>query len=68
MTHPYGDIRQHKVERSRVPHIAKGYAAGGAVHDDVTADTKLVKKMVKPTALKMEGGVAKARADRSCAA
>ena len=64
MGHPFANIRQHDVERSRVGSICKGYATGGAVHDDVAADTKLVKKMVKPAALKMDGGVAKARMDR----
>lgn len=64
MAYQFANIRGNEVAKSRVPHIARGYATGGAVHDDVAADTKLVKKMVKPAALKMEGGVAKARADR----
>lgn len=31
MSHPFASVRQPKVERSRVGHITKGYATGGAV-------------------------------------
>lgn len=64
MTHPYGDIRQHKVERSRVPAITRGYAAGGAVVSEAPVARKTGGRTGKSLALKMEGGVAKMRADR----
>ena len=64
--HPHHAHRQHKVQHSRVAHITKGYASGGAVHDDAAEDAKMIKRMVKPKALKgrMHGGQVKARADR----
>src|SRR5436190_590876 len=31
MAHPYNSVRQPIIERSRVGHITKGYASGGAV-------------------------------------
>ena len=37
MPHPHADIRQNKVEHSRVAHITRGYATGGAVKSDATA-------------------------------
>lgn len=65
MTHPHAEHRQHKVERRRVKSMLKGYAAGGAVsHDDEAEDKALVKKLVKPRAMKMDGGAVKHRADR----
>lgn len=64
MSHPMQEHRQHKVERSRVGHIAHGYASGGGVHSDQAADAKLIKRMVKKPALKMHGHEAKPRADR----
>ena len=62
--HPHNEHRQSKVEKRRVGHITHGYASGGAVHSDEAEDKALVKKMVKPKALKMEGGKVKHRADR----
>lgn len=64
MTHPFGNIRQHDVERSRVAHISRGYATGGAVSSEVPVDRKSGGRTGKSLALKMEGGVAKSRADR----
>ena len=64
MTHPHAEHRQHKVERRRVHQMLKGYAAGGAVHDDEREDKALVKKMVKPGSLKMHGGKVGHRADK----
>lgn len=64
MAHPFAEHRQHDVERSRVAHIAKGYAAGGAVHSDEAEDRKMVKGMVKKSAMKAEGEKPKHRADR----
>lgn len=63
MGHPHAEHRQHKVERRRVAHITKGYAHGGAVHGDEAADVKLIKAKVKKSALKMDGGKPKHRAD-----
>lgn len=64
MSHPFNSIRQGKVERSRVPHITRGYAAGGAVHADAGDDKIQIKRMVKKTALKLAGGSVTRRADR----
>lgn len=61
MSHPFASKRQHLVERSR----AKAMAGGGeASHADVKADRALVRKMVKPDALKMDGAPAKGRLDK----
>lgn len=64
MTHPFGNIRQHDVERSRVAHISKGYASGGAVTAEAPVNRKSGGRTGAALALKMEGGVAKSRADR----
>lgn len=64
MAHPHSELRQSKVEHKRVGSLTKGYATGGMVHDDAPADRKLVRKLVKPSALKVEGAMARARADR----
>lgn len=62
MAHPFANIRQSKVERSRVGQITKGYAGGG--HADAVADKKLVRSMVKGSALKIEGKASGGRLDR----
>jgi hypothetical protein len=64
VAHPHAEHRQHKVERQRVAHITKGYAAGGGVHSDEAADVKLIKSKVKKSALRMDGGAVKHRADK----
>lgn len=67
MSHPYHEHRQSKKEHSRVGHITKGYASGGAIpndHPDEKADIKLIKAKVKKTSLKAEGGKVKHRADK----
>ncbi len=64
MTHPFGNIRQHDVERSRVAHIARGYATGGAVSAEAPVDRKSGGRTGKSLALMMDGGVATSRADR----
>ncbi len=64
MAHPHHEHRQHKVEKRRVGHITKGYASGGAVHGDEKADMNLIKRTVKKSAMRMDGGRVKARADR----
>lgn len=62
--HPHAEHRQSKVERSRVAKLTRGYATGGAVHSDAAEDRAMVRKMIKPKSLKVEGGDVKARADR----
>lgn len=64
MAHPFQEHRQTKVEHSRVSGMTKGYAAGGAVHSDEAEDRKMVKGMVKKSAMKAEGEKPKHRADR----
>lgn len=64
MSYEYANIRGNKIEKSRVSHITRNYAAGGAVHDAGTGSTKIVSHAPKPAQLMMSGGVAKARADR----
>lgn len=72
MAHPIGnEHRGHKVERSRVSHIAgcssepKHYARGGSVHSDEAEYKEVVRKDGKPATLKHEGKSAKARGDKS---
>lgn len=62
MAHPMNEFRQSKVEKSRVGHITKGYASGGAVHSDEKQDRKLIRKMVGE--MVPEGERSKHRADR----
>lgn len=58
MAHPYVEHRQHKVERSRANEMARGG------HPDEAADRKLIKGMVKPKALKIDGGKSMGRLDK----
>lgn len=60
MAHPYAEHRQYKVEKSRVARMT----GGSAKHADVAADKGLIRSMVKPGALKMEGGRASGRLDK----
>ena len=48
--HPHQEHRQHKVERRRVASMLKGYATGGAVHEDEGEDKALIRKTVRKTA------------------
>ncbi|MGB4781057.1 hypothetical protein [Candidatus Methylomirabilis sp.] len=65
MAHPAGNqFRADKVQKSRVSHIARGYASGGGVHSDEAEDRKLIRKEVKKSALRADGGSVKARADK----
>lgn len=64
MAHPFNDKRDHKVQHSRVGSMTQGYASGGGVHSDEPADKKLVRRMVKSTALKLHGGSVGARSDK----
>lgn len=63
MSHAYNEHRNHKVQKNRVAHIA-GKAAGGSAHADVAADKKLIRSMVKQTAMRADGGAVRSRADR----
>lgn len=62
MGHPFAAHRQGKVEKSRVGHITRGYASGGAVHSDEKQDHKLIRKMVGE--MVPDGDKSKHRADR----
>lgn len=67
MAHPFQEHRGHKHEKSRVAHIAHGYAHGGAVHEDEAEDRKLIKREVKADCMKPHraaGGAVAARADK----
>jgi hypothetical protein len=64
VSHPLNEHRDHKVQKSRVSHIAKGYASGGSVHSDEAEDKAMIKRMVKSKALKADGGAVKARSDK----
>lgn len=65
MSYQYANIRGNDVAKSRVGHITKGYALGGAVQSvESPVDRKSGGRTGKSLMLKMEGGVAKARADR----
>ena len=64
MAHPHAAHRQHLVERQRVHHITGGEHTGATkVHGDAASDAALVKKMVRPSALKVSGKKAKHRVD-----
>lgn len=64
MAHPYAAHRQTAKEHSRVGHITKRYASGGAVN--MTEDDKKVRKMSasQEREVNPEGGVSPRRADR----
>src|ERR1700677_4216901 len=64
MAHPFNEHRDHKVQKKRVADRMKGYAAGGLVHPDEAADKKLIKRTVKKSAMRMDGGAVKHRMDR----
>lgn len=63
MAHPYQNVRQSKVERSRVGSITKGYATGGAVFDDVPRQATSGQTMATGGAA-LSGRAPKARLDR----
>ncbi len=69
MSHPFNSLRNDKVQKARVPSITKacgggGMATGGGVHADEAEDKAQIKRLVKSTALKLQGGAVAARADR----
>lgn len=50
MAHPMNEMREHKMQHSRVAHLTRGYAHGGAVrHDDEAEDKKLIRAEIKRT-------------------
>jgi hypothetical protein len=61
MSHPFSGHRQTKVEHSRVGHITKGYAAGGAVSN---APTPKAGAASTSPAQRADGGAVKTRLDR----
>lgn len=62
--HPFNDKRAHKVQKDRVGKMTAGYAKGGMAHSDAAQDKAMIKKMVKGTALRADGGAVRPRADR----
>jgi hypothetical protein len=63
MAHPHADVRQSKVERSRVASITTGYATGGAVMAPAPAP-KAASKPAAKAGFAVGGAVAKSRQDR----
>lgn len=64
MAHPHANIRQSKVEHSRVGHITRSYASGGGVAPG-QSNAKVVRKaLAQRDAQAVEGGTAKERLDR----
>jgi hypothetical protein len=65
LAHPYHEHRQTKKEHSRVGHITKAYAKGGAVKSEKTIGKKsLALHKEEHEALDAEGQIAKHRMDR----
>jgi hypothetical protein len=68
MSHPMNHVRAHKIEKSRVGRLTKGYARGGGVNSNInlTQDDKKVRKMSPNLEKEVnpEGGVAQHRMDR----
>lgn len=64
MAHPHNHLRAHKVEKSRVGHIAHRAKGGRVGHSDEKADRKLIKSMMAEHDREHEGGKAKHRRDR----
>src|SRR5581483_8956796 len=64
--HPFAPHRDHKVQKTRVGHITKGYASGGAVHGDTEAHKKPVNQAVLKLrdAVAVSGEPARQRLDR----
>lgn len=62
--HPHNEHRDHKVQHRRVHHVTGGMAHGGHVHSDESSDMALLRKHVKKSALRADGGRVKYRADR----
>ena len=63
MAHPMHEHKAHKVEKSRVSHICKGYAHGGAVKHAEKAKEKTAHKLIGK-ALHADGEKSKHRMDR----
>ena len=63
MAHPFANVREHKVQRSRVSDMTKGYASGGNI--GAAIDHRLLKADGgKPRALKLDGKKSGMRLDR----
>ncbi len=63
MAHPFNEHRNHKVQKDRVGKMTAGYS-NGVGHSDAAQDKAMIQKMVKPVALRADGGAVKPRADR----
>jgi hypothetical protein len=62
--HPFHEYRQHAVEKSRVGHITKCYAAGGTVRREEAEEAAPTAQRAKRGGMMAEGKKAKHRADR----
>lgn len=56
MAHEFQSHREHNHAKDRVSHVTRGYKRGGAVHHDAPEDIDLIRKTVKPGALKRKAG------------
>ena len=73
MSHPIGsENRAHHHAKDRVAHLTgksaggpKCYARGGGVHGDEAEDKALLKKSVKASCMRADGGAVQARADKA---
>lgn len=73
MSHPMQEHKGYRVERERVSHIAGKHeehrpihrARGGSVHSDEAEDKSLIKKSVKKSCMRADGGAVKARSDKT---
>ena len=64
MSHPMNHARAHKIEKSRVSHLTKGYAHGGAVKAATIGKKALSLHKEEHEALHADGEHAKHRMDR----
>ena len=64
MSHPMNNLRDHKVQHSRVKDITAACGGGMARGGDVAQDKSMISRMVKKSALRATGGAVTARADR----
>lgn len=64
MAHPFNEHRETKVERQRVGHITKGYAAGGGVLSEATKLAHSAKALATGGSVPVLGSAPKARLDR----
>ncbi len=64
MAHPMNNLRDHKVQHSRVKDITAACGGGMAKGGDVAQDKAMISRMVKKSALRATGGAVTSRADR----